>query len=146
VSGPLSEAEYHEIFRKVPRLTVEIVVLSESGVLLTRRVGGPCAGLWNLPGGTVRFAEPLTEAIHRVALDEIGRDVAIEELLGYIEYPSHAQQGIDWPVGIAFRTALDAGGGQILRTAPDRLDWFHQLPEKMHEEQRAFLRSHGLVL
>jgi ADP-ribose pyrophosphatase YjhB (NUDIX family) len=145
VTGPLPETEYHAIFRKVPRLTVEIVVCSESGVLLVRRVSGSCAGLWNLPGGTVRFAEPLTEAVHRVALDEIGTDVVIEELLGYIEYPSHARQGFDWPVGIAFRTHTDAGGVHALLTVPDRLQWFQQLPEEIHEEQRTFLRSHGLA-
>ena len=145
MTGPLPEAEYLEIFRKVPRLTVEIVVRTELGVLLARRSGGPCAGLWNLPGGTVRFAESLTDTIHRVALDEIGVDVAIDDLLGYIEYPSHAQRGIDWPVGLAFRAHLDTGGGQVLSTVPNQLDWFVQLPDEMHEEQRSFLLAHGFV-
>jgi ADP-ribose pyrophosphatase YjhB (NUDIX family) len=143
VTGPLPEAEYQAIFQKVPRLTVEVVVFSELGVLLARRAGGPCDGLWNLPGGTVRFAEPLVAAVHRVALDEVAADVVIDDLLGYLEYPSHARQGIDWPVGLAFRTHLSP------ETAPaigkNRLDWFQRLPDEMHEEQRAFLRAHGLV-
>lgn len=143
VTGPLPEAEYRAIFQKVPRLTVEVVVVSELGVLLARRAGGPCDGLWNLPGGTVRFAEPLVAAVHRVALDEVAADVVIDDLLGYIEYPSHARQGIDWPVGLAFRTHLSP------ETAPaigkNRLDWFQRLPDEMHEEQRAFLQAHGLV-
>jgi len=144
VTGPLPEAEYQEIFRKVPRLTVMIVVRSELGVLLARRAGGACAGLWNLPGGTVRFAEPLSEAIHRVALDEVGADVVIDELLGYVEYPSHLRQGIDWPVGIVFRTHLDARERRMLPTAPDRLEWFAELPHEMHEEDRSFLQVHSL--
>ena len=127
----------------MPRLTVEVVVVSELGVLLARRAGGPCDGLWNLLGGTVRFAEPLVAAVHRVALDEVAADVVIDDLLGYIEYPSHARQGIDWPVGLAFRTHLSP------ETAPaigkNRLDWFQRLPDEMHEEQRAFLQAHGLV-
>lgn len=145
MTGPLPEAEYQEIFRKVPRLTVELVVRSDFGVLLTRRAGGPCDGLWNLPGGTVRFAELLSDAVHRVALDEIGVDVVIDELLGYIEYPSHAQRGIDWPVGLAFRTHLPTDRGQMLSTVHDRLEWFVQLPDEMHEEQRCFLLTHGFV-
>ena len=40
---------------------------------------------------------------------------------------------------------LDTGGSRVLRTAPERLDWFQQLPDEMHEEQKAFLRSHGLA-
>ena len=139
MTQPLPESEYRNIFSKVPRLTVEIVVSSESGVLLARRVGGPCAGLWNLPGGTVRFAEPMKVAVHRVALDEIGSDVVIDELLGYIEYPSHARQGLDWPVGIAFHTHVVAGEAQGLRTEPDRLDGSTSCPRRcMRSRRRSF--------
>jgi len=145
VTEPLPEVEYQTIFRKVPRLTVEIVICSELGVLLARRIGGPCDGVWNLPGGTVRFAEPATDAVHRVALDEIDADVTIDEFLGYIEYPSHTRLGLDWPVGLAFRTHLAPRECDALAILPDRLDWFTQLPDEMHEEQRAFLRAHGLV-
>ena len=145
VAGPLPEVEYQAIFQKVPRLTVEVVICSEFGVLLARRIGGPCDGLWNLPGGTVRFAEPATDAVHRVALDEIGADVTIDDFLGYIEYPSHTRLGLDWPVGLAFRTHLAPPEGDALAITPDRLDWFARLPDEMHEEQRAFLRAHGLV-
>lgn len=144
MTGPLPEAEYRAIFQRVPRLTVELVVCSEFGVLLTRRAGGPCDGLWNLPGGTVRFAEPLVAAVHRVALDEVGADVVIDDLLGYIEYPSHARRGIDWPVGLAFRTHLPPDAAPAI--VQDRLDWFRQLPDEMHDEQRAFLQAHGLVV
>ncbi len=145
MTEPLPELEYEAIFRKVPRLTVEVVICSELGVLLARRIGGPCDGLWNIPGGTVRFAEPVTDAVHRVALDEIGTDVTIDNFLGYIEYPSHARRGLDWPVGLAFRTHLTPAGGDALAITLDRLDWFTRLPDEMHDEQRAFLRANGLV-
>jgi ADP-ribose pyrophosphatase YjhB (NUDIX family) len=145
VTGPLPQADYEEIFRRVPRLTAEVVVCSESGVLLARRTSGPCEGLWNLPGGTVRFAETLTDAVHRVALDEIGADVVIEDFLGYIEYPSHARQGLDWPVGLAFRTHLVLSEGHVLSTVADQLEWFTRLPVEMHDEQRTFLQQRGLV-
>jgi ADP-ribose pyrophosphatase YjhB (NUDIX family) len=143
VTGPLPEAEYQAIFQKVPRLTVEVVVCSDLGVLLARRISGPCNGLWSLPGGTVRFAEPLVAAVHRVALEELNADVVIDELQGYIEYPSHTRQGIDSPVGLAFRTHLPLG--ETLATVPGRLDWFRQLPEEMHDEQREFLQAHRLA-
>ena len=143
LTGPLPEAEYRAIFQKVPRLTVEVVICSDRGVLLARRIGGPCDGLWSLPGGTVRFAEPLVAAVHRVGIDEINADVVIDEFLGYIEYPSHIRQGIDSPVGLAFRTHL--APDETLATVPGRLDWFLQLPSEMHDEQQAFLQAHGLA-
>jgi ADP-ribose pyrophosphatase YjhB (NUDIX family) len=56
-----------------------------------------------LPGGTVRFREPVTEAVKRVALDELRLTVRVGDLLGYIEYPSHYDNGVDAPLGLAFR-------------------------------------------
>jgi len=53
--------------------------------------------------------------------------------------------GLDWPVGLAFRTHLDPPEGDGLAINPDRLGWFTRLPDEMHDEQRAFLRAHGVV-
>jgi ADP-ribose pyrophosphatase YjhB (NUDIX family) len=142
--GPLPQAEYEAIYARVPRLTVEVIVASGDGVLLTRREAGPCQGLWHIPGGTVRFGEPLTDAVRRVARQELGLEVTADRLLGYIEYPSHLARGLDWPVGMAFRAdmAPSSAGRPWDRPAAA---WFARLPDNMHDEQRAFLRAHGLV-
>ena len=143
--GPLPQADYEAVYAQVPRLTVEVVITSEAGVLLTRREAGPCRGLWHIPGGTVRFGEPLTAAVARVAQHELGLEVRAEALLGYIEYPSHLERGLDWPVGMAFRTVLaTSSAGQPL-ARPEVASWFSQLPDEMHDEQKAFLRGHGLA-
>jgi len=142
--GPLPQAEYVQIYSKVPRLTVEVVIVSNQGVLLTRREAGPCQGLWHIPGGTVRFGEPLTDAVVRVAQDELGIEVTVDRLLGYIEYPSHLDRGLDWPVGVAFRAHLDPASARPLAIDPNAGGWFAGLPEDMHDEQRRFLRAHNL--
>jgi ADP-ribose pyrophosphatase YjhB (NUDIX family) len=140
---PLSEAEFRDIYAKVPRLTVEVVVQSAQDILLTQRQSGPCAGLWHIPGGTVRFAESLVAAVERVAAAELGPfEVSVGPFLGYIEYPSHYLNGLDSPVGLAFLCHL--GEGQPLPAA-DRQSWFTALPDQMHTEQREFLLEHGLV-
>ena len=143
MTGPLPQDEFDRIFSRVPRLTVEVVIAStERGVLLALRDFGPCKGLWHLPGGTVRFGEPVTEAVKRVALDELGLTVSVGELLGYIEYPSHYDNGLDSPVGLAF------GARPSIAEMPDERDlrsecaWFTTLPENMHDEQREFLARH----
>jgi ADP-ribose pyrophosphatase YjhB (NUDIX family) len=134
---PLPPADFDAIFARVPRLTVEVVITSTEGVLLTRRVSGPCRGLWHIPGGTVRLGEPLTEAVARVADQELGLDVVAEDLLGYIEYPSHLRLGLGWPVGMAFRTRV--AGHRQFHPQPGSAGWFSELPEAMHDEQRLFL-------
>lgn len=141
---PLPQAEYEAVYARVPRLTVEVVVAGPLGVLLARQTAGPCRGLWALPGGTVRYGEPLAAAVRRVARHELGLAVEVGELLGVLEYPSHLAQGIDWPVGIAYRADADPAA-VTMPAGDDGPAWFAVLPEAMHEEQRAFLRQRGLA-
>jgi ADP-ribose pyrophosphatase YjhB (NUDIX family) len=138
MTHPLPEAEFRVIYARVPRLTVEAVLRGPRGVFLTRRSQGPCAGLWHIPGGTVRFAEPLEEAVIRVALAETGVTVTGARQAGAIEYPSHYLKGLDHPVGVAFEVAW-LGEPRALAGA-DASAWFdHVMPADMHDEQRAFL-------
>ena len=103
---------------------------------------GPCRGLWNIPGGTVRYGETLTGAVQRVARQELDLEVTAGRLLGYIEYPSHLAQGLDWPVGIAFLAEPAAApAGEPLSTPPGAVRWFSLLPGDMHDEQRGFLEG-----
>ena len=137
---PLTREEFRYIFGKVPRLTVEVVIRSSDGVLLTLRRIEPCKGLWHLPGGTVHFGEKLTEAVRRIAKREVGLEVAATKLLGYIEYPSHYEKGMDSPVGIAFEVISYAGQVQVNDEA-EKSCWFNDLPSEMHPEQTAFLHT-----
>lgn len=142
LSGPLPQDEFERIFSRVPRLTVELVIASsETGVLLALRDFGPCEELWHLPGGTVRFGEPVIEAVRRVAQDELGLTVSVGQLLGCIEYPSHYNNGLDSPVGLAFRaqTSIVDMPERDLRSG---CAWFTVLPDKMHDEQKEFLVRH----
>jgi hypothetical protein len=51
--GWLPKDEYRAIYRRVPRLCVEIVIWTpEQGVLLTRREILPNVGAWHIPDGT----------------------------------------------------------------------------------------------
>jgi len=145
MGGPLPQEEYEHIYSRVPRLTVEVVIWSRDGVLLTLRHAGPCQGLWHIPGGTVRYGEPLTDAVRRVADEELGLSVEVEGLLGYIEYPSHLRQGIDWPVGITFKAGVLGSPARALASHEGSARWFSVLPEAMHDEQKDFLRAHGLA-
>lgn len=136
--GPLPQAEFDWIFSRVPRLTVELVIAAAGrGVLLTLRDIEPCRGRWHLPGGTVRFGEPARDAVARVARDELGVRVEVGELLGYLEYPSHYEHGLDSPVGLAFRATIRDGHPES-----PACRWFVDLPTSLHDEQRAFLTTH----
>jgi ADP-ribose pyrophosphatase YjhB (NUDIX family) len=141
---PLSEQEFREIYGRVPRLTVEVVVTGADGVLLTRRAIEPCRGMWHLPGGTVRFGERLADAVGRVAHRELGIEVLESRMLGVIEYPSHYENGLDSPVGLVFLVTRHTGSLEVGADASDH-GWFRRLPTEMHPEQVRFLKEAGLA-
>ncbi len=143
-SGPLPQAEYERIYAKVPRLRVEVIVVSTDGVLLSRPEAGPWKGLWHIPGGTVRFGERLTDAVLRVARDELAVEVAIDRFLGYVEYPGYLYAGQGWPVGLDFMVHLTASSAEGFRPKPDTAEWFEHLPDGMHQEQKGFLQAQHL--
>ena len=143
--NPLSQKEFWEIYKKVPRLTVEIIIRKNKAVLLTLRNIEPCKGMWHLPGGTVRFGEKLTDAVARIAARELGVMVSATKLLGYIEYPSHFEKGLDSPVGIAFE--VTGYKGPIKPNAEaSKYDWFKEVPDNMHIEQKDFINQNRLIL
>ena len=137
-AGWLPKPEFDSIYSRVPRLCVEVVIATpERGVLLTRRDIPPNVGAWHIPGGTVLFAEPVVEAVKRVARDELALEVDVGEVLGYIEYPSHYQNGLDSPVGLAFSCSITGGAAGI--PTPIGGAWFTRLPAGLYVEQREFL-------
>jgi ADP-ribose pyrophosphatase YjhB (NUDIX family) len=142
---PLSPAEFDAIYSRVPRLTVEIIVRDGQGaVFLTKRAIAPCAGQWHLPGGTVYFAEPVLEAVRRIARRELGIEVQDAKDNGYIEYPSHYLNGLDSPVGIVFEVSAYLGAVHARADADDGR-WFRRVPENMHADQDEYLVAHGYL-
>jgi ADP-ribose pyrophosphatase YjhB (NUDIX family) len=136
----LPKVEFDSIYSRVPRLTVEVIVKTQKGIILTKRAVEPCIGQWHIPGGTVRFSESLHQAVKRVALEELGVQVTITKLLGYIEYPKILAGGYKgWPVGIAFEVAISSGTPHGDFQA-DAVEYFEHVPDNTVTEQAEFLK------
>ncbi len=142
---PLSQKEFDYIYSKVPRLTVEIIVKDKAGkIYLTQRAIEPCKDQWHLPGGTVRFGEPMLEAVKRIALRELAIKVVEATNKSYIEYPSHYTRGLDSPVGIVFEVTKYTG--KITTNAEAaKGGWFNQLPTNMHANQDTYLLENNYL-
>lgn len=139
--GWLPKADFDAIYSRVPRLCVEVILHdAERGIVLALRDIPPNVGAWHIPGGTVLYGEPVVDAVRRVARMELGLEVEVGELLGYIEYPSHVAAGIDSPVGIAFR-ASPIVTADAAPAMPDNCAWFTELPPGLYAEQREFLTA-----
>lgn len=141
----LTKQEFDSIYSKVPRLTVEIIIKEkDGGIYLTKRSIEPCRGQWHLPGGTVRFGEPMIDAVKRIARRELNIDVKKLENKGYIEYPSHYKNGLDSPVGIVFEI-LDYSGSLIINQESQDGGWFNKIPDDMHADQDTFLLANSYM-
>lgn len=79
--------EWETIVRNVPIVSVDLVVRSPDGVVLGKRVNEPARDEWFVPGGRVHKHERLTDAVHRLAREELDVDeVRIRESLGAYEH------------------------------------------------------------
>ncbi len=139
---PLSPSEFEAIYSRVPRLTVEVILRDGGGIVLAQIARGVLKGQWNLPGGTVYFKETLHQAVQRVAKDELGVEVAVTRLVGYIEYPELFRAGYTgWPIGVVFEARITKGELSLSDQAT-AIQRFTRLPSDTVQEQRLFLGQH----
>lgn len=104
--------DWRTIVANVPLVSVDLVVRHDGGYVLGKRTNEPVKGEWFVPGGVVFKNERLTDAVHRVARDELGCDIKIVESLGAFEqfYDTSEVEGIDTKhyVGNGFAVEPDA--------------------------------------
>jgi len=142
-SGWLSPKEYRYIYRRVPRLVVDLVIRRRQAVLLAKRDITPDRGKWHLPGGRVRLGERLEDAARRIAYEETGLEVKIGQMLGIIQYASRGLRDLQ-SVGIVFPAGHSRGmirGSRLGKTVA-----FHtKAPRPLVREHRAFLLKYHLL-
>lgn len=144
-SAPLSLQEFQEIYSKVPRLCVELIVQHQGGMILTKRSIPPYEGMWHIPGGTVLFGETVDQAVDRVADDELGIKVEIKRFVGFIVYPQYKQDGLGWPIGAAYLVTITRGELQGSEQG-EEVKIFRSLPENMLPGQREFLIKQKILI
>lgn len=82
----IDEENWRTIVEHVPIVSVDLVVFHDDAVLLGTRENEPAKGEWFVPGGRVLKNERRTDAVRRVAREELGTEVEIVESLGTFEH------------------------------------------------------------
>jgi len=145
--GHIPNEDWETVVRSVPIVSVDLVVVTDDGVVLTKRTNNPAKGEWFVPGGRVRKGERLREAVHRVAKEELDVTVTIEQSLGTYEhfYETAELDGVGGkhyvPHGFVVRTESDSF---TLDAQHDTVDVFDELPTDLHEYVDAYLEDAGL--
>ena len=142
---PFTFAQYKAIYSKVTRLTVDLVIKSNHGILLTLRQKNGWIGQWHLPGGTVLYQEAVENAVHRIAREELGTQVTISKFLGFLEYPSEERErGFGYTISLVFLCKPNSSKFQ-LDTEVSQAKYFKAVPSNTIQEQRhLFLHTRRL--
>ncbi|AKH97431.1 NUDIX domain-containing protein [Halanaeroarchaeum sulfurireducens] len=82
----IDEETWETIVQSMPIPSVDLVVKCPEGILLGKRANEPAKGEWFIPGGRIQKGEPLREAVHRIAEEELGIEVTIERSLGAYDH------------------------------------------------------------
>ncbi len=140
---PLTPEEFEELYSRVPRISVDLVVQTDEGIIFTLRALPTWNGMWHLPGSTVRYGETIAQAVERTAHDELGISVQVEKLLGYLEYPSEKKErGFGWTISLVFLCRVKGGALKKSDDEASQIKAFGALPDPLIREQQDFLLSH----
>jgi ADP-ribose pyrophosphatase YjhB (NUDIX family) len=141
---PLTKGEYDSIYSKVPRLSVEVLLIDDrDAIFMTKRAIEPCTQ-WCVPGGTVYYGETLLGAVRRVGRRELDIEILTAEFVGYLEYRSHYRQGIDSLIALIFRVGRFRGVPKH-NVEASASGWFTEIPEDIHEDLDRFLLDNGFM-
>ncbi|MGB3510804.1 MAG: NUDIX hydrolase [Microcoleaceae cyanobacterium] len=136
---PFSPEQFKLLYSQVPRLVVELVVKTQTGVVLILRKDAAWNNLWHIPGGTVFYQEYIEDAIQRIAEEELSIKVTKQKLLGYLEYASEEKErGFGWSVGLVFLCAANSPLPPENQEG-EQIKIFDYVPENTVEEHQKML-------
>jgi ADP-ribose pyrophosphatase YjhB (NUDIX family) len=135
----LTEKEFKSIYTRVPRLCVDLIIVSEKGVLLTKRSIYPFNGLWHFPGVGVLFHEKINDAIKRAAKRELGIKVVPQKFLGYGEY---LHDGFRHSVALVFKCKIKGNQQPRVLEQASTFQFFNKIPKKIIPYHKKLLKIH----
>lgn len=75
----LCEAEFSTLIESAPLVSIDIVLKTDNGILLGKRIHEPARGYWFTPGGRVFKNESIAQAMKRISFKELGKEISIDD-------------------------------------------------------------------
>lgn len=139
-----------------PIVNVDLLVVSEKGVLLSWRDEEISGNGWYIPGGCVRYKETFDERIHATALKELGCDVTYKEeplKIAEIIHKDKGKESIQSARGhfISFLFQCQVKDINSLNNCDgkkmiDHLGWFRSIPDDFLHVQDVYIDTLQEVL
>jgi ADP-ribose pyrophosphatase YjhB (NUDIX family) len=138
---PFTFAEFKEIYSKVPKLCVDLIIKTDKGILLTFRTKNGWQNQWHLPGGTVFYREPAIEAVKRIAKEELDVAITSAKFINFIEWPNEIEErGFGYTVSLVFLCTIKNSGFK-LDDQVEKAEFFQKIPKNTVYEHKIFLKK-----
>ncbi len=139
--NPLPYDKFKEIYSLVPRLAIEVVIVKDKSILLTKRSSHGWAGMWHTPGGTVLYREAVQDAVKRIALEELGVKIEVSRNLGYFEaWSEEKERGFGYSVSLPFLVIPEKVDFKLNSQATE-FKFFSDLPDNIVPEHKEFYEN-----
>ena len=80
-----TEKDYNEFRKNFVFSCIDVIIIKNHSVLLTKRTQNPHKGSWHLPGNIIRKNETMRQAVKRAAKNELNLNVKIIKYVGVYE-------------------------------------------------------------
>lgn len=141
---------FAEFIAHFPQVCVEVVLEYDGGVLVARRTNEPVKGEWFWPGGRLNKGEQLEDAAHRIAQEELGIEIDVEEQLGVRAHFWETSDAIGRPsrhtVNVVYRASPRVDNPDIV--LDEQHTEYRLLTEtetSLHEYVRRYIREFELL-
>ena len=121
----LPENLYLEMFKRIPVLSVDAVIIQNQQILFAKRNIEPYKDYWCLPGGRMDIGETCENAVVREAREETGLICTVEKLLGVYSGPGRDPRGHTVSIGYLLKPV----GGKLTGNFESSELKFFPLPE-----------------
>lgn len=149
VDNWIPEDQFAEFLRLMPQISIEIVVEHDGGLLLAKRTSDPGRGEWFWPGGRLHKGETFTAAVHRLADQELGIDVDVQECLGvqsqFWETDSHSGVENRHTVNIVYLVRPGDEFDISLDEQHSEYRFFHEIGDDHHQYVQRYVNEFELL-
>ena len=80
-----TEKDYNKFRKNFVFSCIDVIIIKNHSVLLTKRTQNPHKGSWHLPGNIIRKNETMRQAVKRAAKNELNLNVKIKKYVGVYE-------------------------------------------------------------
>lgn len=137
--------DFEKIYSKVPRLCVDLVIISDEGILLTKRAINPFKGYWHLPGGGLEFNEKIEDAVKRLAKKELDLEIPKYEIIDILEYLNEEHLKIKrHSVAVIILIKILHNKIKLNEEATD-FKFFKTVPKDVYPDQKEYLMKNGYL-